>query len=79
MPRFDGTGPAGHGPLTGRGMGPCGDGTYRGGYYRGFGFGGRQFVSPKNQMALLEAQERDLEEQLTIIREEKEALGKEAK
>ena len=23
MPRFDGTGPAGMGPMTGRGMGPC--------------------------------------------------------
>ena len=23
MPRHDGTGPMGHGPLTGRGMGPC--------------------------------------------------------
>lgn len=61
-------------------MGPCEGGGYRGGYgFRQGGFGGRQFISPKNQMALLEAQERDLEEQLAIIREEKEALEKEAK
>jgi len=26
MPRFDGTGPQGQGPMTGRGMGPCGQG-----------------------------------------------------
>jgi len=26
MPRGDGTGPQGQGPLTGRGMGSCGDG-----------------------------------------------------
>lgn len=24
MPRMDGTGPAGQGPMTGRGLGPCG-------------------------------------------------------
>lgn len=45
MPRFDGTGPMGMGPLTGRGMGYC-TGTRRpiGGFYGrrrsgGFGFG----------------------------------------
>lgn len=32
MPARDGTGPMGAGPLTGRGMGPCGGG-------RAFGFG----------------------------------------
>ncbi|HOR57784.1 MAG TPA: DUF5320 family protein, partial [bacterium] len=26
MPRQDGTGPTGQGPMTGRGMGPCGGG-----------------------------------------------------
>jgi len=36
MPRFDGTGPMGQGPRTGRGMGPCGGGL---GYGRGRGFG----------------------------------------
>jgi len=34
MPGFDGTGPMGMGPMTGRGMGPCGRG-----YGRPFGFG----------------------------------------
>lgn len=79
MPRFDGTGPNGQGPRTGRGMGPCGGGMRCGGCGYGFGFGGRRFVSPKNELSALEAEERDLEEQLEIIREEKEALKKEAK
>ena len=40
MPRFDGTGPAGMGPMTGRGLGPCGAGMKRGfGRGRGFGYG----------------------------------------
>jgi hypothetical protein len=47
MPSFDGTGPCGQGPMTGRGMGPCGRGMGRGygrGYGRGFGRGlGRGF------------------------------------
>jgi len=29
MPRMDGTGPAGQGPMTGRGLGPCGTGGIR--------------------------------------------------
>ena len=47
MPGFDQTGPAGIGPGTGRGMGPCGGRAYRkgfhlaagGGFGRGFGRG----------------------------------------
>ena len=35
MPRFDGSGPMGYGPMTGRGFGPCGRG-FRRGYGRGF-------------------------------------------
>lgn len=39
MPRFDGTGPWGLGPLTGRGLGPCGAGmAWRRGWGRGFGW-----------------------------------------
>ncbi|MEA3463745.1 MAG: DUF5320 domain-containing protein [Patescibacteria group bacterium] len=40
MPQRNGTGPTGQGPLTGRGMGPCGDGTPRGGGV-GLGLGRR--------------------------------------
>ncbi len=38
MPYRDGTGPEGGGAKTGRGLGPCGDGTPRGGG-RGQGLG----------------------------------------
>jgi len=38
MPNKNGTGPEGKGPRTGRGLGPCGDGTIRGrGRGRGLG------------------------------------------
>lgn len=39
MPRFDGTGPAGQGPMTGRGMGSCGRGKAWGGRGQGWGRG----------------------------------------
>ena len=44
MPGFDGTGPWGEGPMTGRALGVCAGGPYAGGYGRGPGFGrGRGF------------------------------------
>ena len=41
MPRLDGTGPQGAGPMTGRGAGPCnnGQGRANAGRGRGRGFG----------------------------------------
>jgi len=39
MPRFDGTGPTGQGPMTGRRMGPC-EGSGRG-FHHWFGNWGR--------------------------------------
>ena len=41
MPRFDGTGPIGAGPMTGRGFGPCGG---------GFGMGWRRNFRPGRGM-----------------------------
>lgn len=64
MSRFDGTGPAGYGPFSGRGMGFCG---------RRFGRQSR-FLSPKNEMVALEEEERELERELETVREEKSAL-----
>lgn len=45
MPRLNGTGPAGAGPMTGRGQGPCGSGQRQGQPSSWFGraFGGRGF------------------------------------
>lgn len=70
MPRFDGTGPAGQGQMTGRGLGPCGVGSGRG-YFMGRGcFGCRRFVSPKNELIALEEEEAILKEELEDIKQE---------
>jgi hypothetical protein len=77
MPRYNGTGPMGAGPGTGWGLGPCGAGMAWGrGWGRGFrkGFGFRRFISPKNELAALEDEEKILEEELAAIKEEKAAL-----
>ena len=58
MPRQDGTGPMGQGAKTGRGLGPCGTGLAWGrGMGRGFG-GCCRFISPKNELASLEDEEK---------------------
>jgi len=74
MPRQDRTGPMGFGPRTGRGLGPCGFG-FGPGCGCGYGYGFRRFVSPKNELATLEDEEKMLEEELSAIREEKATLG----
>jgi hypothetical protein len=79
MPRLDGTGPMGQGPRTGRGLGPCGGGMRRGWGCWGGGFGFRRFISPKNELAALEDEEKMLEEELSAIREEKTALKNQQK
>ncbi|MFH0857077.1 MAG: DUF5320 domain-containing protein [bacterium] len=70
MPRQNGTGHMGQGPGTGRGLGICGAGMRN-----GYGYGGcRRFISPKNELSALEEEEKILEKELEIIREEKAAL-----
>lgn len=76
MPQLDKTGPMGEGPGTGRGMGSCGAGMRRG--WGCCGFGRRRFISPKNELTALEEEEKALEKELEMIREEKAVLqGKE--
>ncbi len=72
MPRFNGTGPLGAGAGTGWGLGPCGCGGRR-------GFGFRRFISPKNELATLEEEEKMLEKELEMLREGKAALKNEGK
>jgi hypothetical protein len=72
MPKQDKTGPQGLGPLTGRGLGPCGDGMRRGcgrGFGRGIGFRAR-YATPvtltkEEEKKIIEAdlKEIDLEKQ----------------
>lgn len=76
MPRFDGTGPFGFGPGTGRGLGPCGAGmAWRRGWGKGFGrwvgwkrFGNYPFVSGEEEKEWLEEELKDLEEEAKEIR-----------
>ena len=71
MPGLDRTGPFGYGPLTGRGLGPCGRG-----FARGRGFGWRRFTP------VIPAESRDekvmLKEDLKAIEEEKKLLDQES-
>jgi len=64
MPRRDGTGPMGYGPLTGWGLGSC-----RGGMYpRRFGYGYfRGYVSPNNEKVLLQNERNYLKARLEEI------------
>ena len=76
MPGQDRTGPLGQGPLTGRGLGPCGRGMGRGlGMGRGRGFGWRartMQIMPIQQPAVItEKQEKEfLEQELTVLKDE---------
>ncbi len=81
MPRFDGTGPLGQGPFTGRGWGPCGLGLW---WRRRFGVGGgmgRYFkwnwsLSRDDQKKALAEYKKALEEELEDVKKEEEVLNK---
>jgi len=70
MPKFDGTGPMGQGPRTGRGMGNCqGAGM---GYGRAYGNGQgacRRFLNRKEESEMLKDEESILEQDLKAIKE----------
>jgi len=68
MPRFDQTGPLGQGPMTGRGLGPCGGGM---GYGRGYGrdFGWRRFYTRREEAEILKEETEVLEEELKAVKE----------
>lgn len=60
MPRFDGTGPMGQGPMTGRGLGSC---TGR------RAFGCRRFYTQKEESEILKDEQSQLEQELKAIKE----------
>lgn len=86
MPGRDGTGPMGHGAMTGKGLGFCASNNavgYGAGLGLGFGFGcrrgfGRNFPSvpatSKTQKELLAEQKELLERRLDIISKQLESL-----
>ncbi|MBU3957853.1 MAG: DUF5320 domain-containing protein [Nanoarchaeota archaeon] len=66
MPGQDETGPMGYGPLTGRGLGPCGCGMRRifgRGFGRGFGwiYAEPADLSKDGQKKILEAELKEIE------------------
>ena len=74
MPRLDGTGPMGQGPMTGRGMGNCPAGGRGRGQGFGRGFGGRFFRGwPFADRGRVPTKE----EQKKLLQEEKEAIEQE--
>ena len=74
MPRFDGTGPMGMGPRTGRGMGYCGYGFGYGNScpYMDGGYGRR--LSRKSEKEILEDELQAIEEEKEEIRTRLEEL-----
>jgi hypothetical protein len=84
MPGMDGTGPLGQGPLTGRGLGPCGAG-FRRGFGRGMGRGlgmGRRFAlaGQPQQVVFSEADEKKiLEQELKELELDKKEIEKRLK
>ena len=85
MPGFDGTGPQGQGPLTGRGMGPCPgqQASPRGrfGLRRGSGRGRGRFGCPWSfgfgrSTISLEEEEKALKTELEEVRKERESQKK---
>ncbi len=85
MPRRDGTGPLGFGPMTGRGLGVCtgvnapiyGRGFGRGlglGFGRGFGFGANANYNHTASKEALQAQKEQLQITLDAIDKRLESL-----
>ena len=67
MPRFNGRGPLGSGPMTGRGMGFC---EYGSGYGMGYGRNyGRRFYNRKEESEILKEEAENLKEELKAIEE----------
>ena len=74
MPRFDRTGPGGMGPMTGRGLGPCGRGY---GWGRGSGYGGGWDCGPWGCPPLGYAQRVTKKEEKEILEDELGAIQEE--
>ncbi len=72
MPKFDGRGPLGYGPDTGRGMGPCMAGfncrrAMGRGFNRFWGFGPQ--ITEKEEKKILEEEVGVLEDELKTVKD----------
>ncbi len=67
MPKFDGTGPSGYGPRTGRGLGGC----CVGGFGRGYG---RRFYSRKEEEEILQEEVGEMKKELMALEERLQEL-----
>ncbi|GAI76978.1 unnamed protein product [marine sediment metagenome] len=77
MPGYDRTGPSGYGPLTGRGLGPCGKGlAFRRGFGRGFGWRFLQKFPTEEVTLTKEEEKKILEAELKEIELEKKEMEK---
>jgi len=75
MPRGDGTGPLGYGPLTGRGLGPCGRGlTFRRGFRRYYSIVQPITLTKEEEKKILEEEKKELELELKAIQEKLKEL-----
>lgn len=75
MPYYNETGPLGAGPMTGRGMGPCGFGWF--GRGRGFGRGLTSWFRPtskEEEKQSLNSYKKALKEELARVEEEEKKL-----
>lgn len=85
MPRLDGTGPRGQGPMTGRGLGFCAgfnrpgaaQAEPRRGFGRGPGFGARFASAPARTPVRVPAQNITEEQKKNLLNQEKQAVEKE--
>jgi len=69
MPGFDQTGPMGQGPMTGRGLGPCGGGmAYGRGYGRGRGWRHWGYYPPvREEKEVLVEELKSLKEEMKML------------
>lgn len=76
MPKFDGTGPQGKGPATGRGFGPCGFGMGCMCCGRGLGrcFGWGQPQTKEEKLKTLSDYKKALEEELEDVKKVEEEI-----
>jgi len=76
MPGFNGTGPNGRGPRTGRGFGSCGQGLRRGmGGVMGCRMGYRSPITSSQEKDMLTEDMGFLQEEIKVIKERIKELG----